>query len=175
MVTKATTVSLGAVVAEKIGNPVSIPPKVSSSASGSAFSNSASSVSAVNASQAVKRVYTDMTRLTSIVHSNSSSPPAKRSQLLANCPINALNIFQREWGTKGRVVAKSNMKTWVNQKGPGKHFTFDPKDRSGEIRCTAFNEEADRYFGMLQIGKVCIITKALERSMFFSVRGESLS
>ena len=160
MITKATTVSPGAVVAEKIGNPVNIPSNASSSASAPASSNGASGVSAVNASPAAKRVYTDMSRLTSNVQANSPSPPAKRSQLLATCPINALNLFQRNWTTKGRVVAKSPMRTWNNQKGSGKLFSFDLKDDSGEVRCTAFNQEADRYFERLQVGKVYIVSKA---------------
>lgn len=57
-------------------------------------------------------------------------------------PINSINPYQNKWVIKARVTAKPAIRTWSNQRGEGKLFSMDLKDHSGEIRATAFNEEA---------------------------------
>ncbi len=46
------------------------------------------------------------------------------------------------------------MKTWSNAKGDGKLFSIDMLDESGEIRGTFFNQQADKFFALIEAGKV---------------------
>lgn len=74
-------------------------------------------------------------------------------------PISGLSPYQNKWVIMARVMSKSNIRTWSNQKGEGKLFSFDLCDESGEIRATAFNQQCDKYFDMLEVDKVYYITK----------------
>uniref|UniRef100_A0A8C4IHW7 Replication protein A subunit n=1 Tax=Dicentrarchus labrax TaxID=13489 RepID=A0A8C4IHW7_DICLA len=59
-----------------------------------------------------------------------------------------------------RVTNKSSIRTWSNSKGEGKLFSFETVDESGEIKITAFNKEVDRFFSLVEQGKVYYISKA---------------
>lgn len=52
------------------------------------------------------------------------------------------------------------MRTWSNQKGEGKLFNVNFLDETNEIRATAFNDQADALFDVLQEGKVFYVSKA---------------
>lgn len=52
------------------------------------------------------------------------------------------------------------MRNWSNSRGDGKLFNFEIADESGEIRITAFNKEADKFFTLVEPGKVYLISKA---------------
>lgn len=60
---------------------------------------------------------------------------------------------------KARVTAKTAVKTWSNARGEGKLFSMDLKDETGEIRATAFKNEVDRFFDLIQVDKVYYISK----------------
>ena len=46
-------------------------------------------------------------------------------------------------------------------KGEGKLFSFDLLDAAGgEIRVTAFNAEVDKFFPMIEVGGVILLSKA---------------
>ncbi len=60
------------------------------------------------------------------------------------------------WTIKARVSNKGQIRTYENARGPGKLFSCDLVDQSGDIRATAFNAECDKYYPMLEIGKVCL-------------------
>jgi replication factor A1 len=48
-----------------------------------------------------------------------------------------------------------------NARSDGKFFSFDLLDKEGgEVRIVAFNEQADKYLNMIQIGNVYTLTKA---------------
>eukprot|EP00064_Thunnus_orientalis_P011748 superscaffoldBa00001730_g11779 len=64
------------------------------------------------------------------------------------------------WTIRARVTNKSNVRTWSNSKGEGKLFSFDIVDESGEIKITAFNNEVDKFFSLVEQGKVYYISKA---------------
>ncbi|XP_014664472.1 PREDICTED: cell death protein 3-like isoform X2 [Priapulus caudatus] len=113
---------------------------------------------------------------------NVSAPPAKKPSFYSNkapampvggnqertpgstqaaiFPIDSLTPYQNRWSIKVRVTKKTNIRTWSNSRGEGKLFSLDLIDESGEIRATAFNQECDKYFDMLELDKVYIITKA---------------
>lgn len=55
---------------------------------------------------------------------------------------------------KARVTNKSDIRTWSNSRGEGKLFSMDLIDESGEIRCTAFKNQCDRFYDLIE---VCII------------------
>ncbi len=40
---------------------------------------------------------------------------------------------------------------FTTQKGDGRLFSFDLADKDGEIRATAFNEQADKFYDLLQV------------------------
>ncbi|XP_014677373.1 PREDICTED: replication protein A 70 kDa DNA-binding subunit-like [Priapulus caudatus] len=113
---------------------------------------------------------------------NVSAPPAKKPSFYSNkapampvggnqertpgstqaaiFPIDSLTPYQNRWSIKVRVTKKSSIRTWSNSRGDGKLFSLDLIDESGEIRATAFNQECDKYFDMLELDKVYIISKA---------------
>lgn len=66
-------------------------------------------------------------------------------------PINALSPYQNKWVIKARVTAKSAIRTWSNAKGEGKLFSMDLMDESGQIRVTAFRDQVDKYYDMIEV------------------------
>ena len=52
---------------------------------------------------------------------------------------------------KARIVSKSAIRTWSNSRGEGKLFSMDLVDESGEIRCTAFRDQCDKFYDMLEV------------------------
>ncbi|XP_023272389.1 replication protein A 70 kDa DNA-binding subunit isoform X4 [Seriola lalandi dorsalis] len=88
---------------------------------------------------------------------SSSSSPGSSAKVI---PIASLNPYQSKWTIRARVTNKSNVRTWSNSKGEGKLFSFDIVDESGEIKITAFNKEVDKFFSLVEQGKVYYISKA---------------
>lgn len=74
-------------------------------------------------------------------------------------PISSLSPYQNKWVIKARVMFKGPMRTWNNAKGEGKLFSMDLMDESGEIRATAFKEQADKFYDMVQVDAVYLISK----------------
>jgi replication factor A1 len=64
------------------------------------------------------------------------------------------------WTIKARVSNKGQIRTYENARGPGKLFSCDLVDQSGEIRATAFNAECDKFHSMLEIGEVRTVAEA---------------
>jgi replication factor A1 len=52
---------------------------------------------------------------------------------------------------KVRVIQKSPIRTWSNDRGQGKLFSMDLIDESGEIRATAFNEECEKFYSSIKV------------------------
>ncbi|PRQ46937.1 putative nucleic acid-binding protein [Rosa chinensis] len=75
-------------------------------------------------------------------------------------PINALNPYQGRWAIKARVTAKGDQRRYNNARGDGKVFSFDLLDsEGGEIRVTCFNAVLDRFYDIIEVGKVYLISK----------------
>ncbi|PSR81846.1 replication factor-a protein 1 [Coniella lustricola] len=73
-------------------------------------------------------------------------------------PIEAVSPYAHKWTIKARVSAKSDIKTWHKNTGEGKLFSVNLLDESGEIKATAFNDQVDQFFDLLQEGSVYYIS-----------------
>uniref|UniRef100_A0AAQ6A8A5 Replication protein A subunit n=1 Tax=Amphiprion ocellaris TaxID=80972 RepID=A0AAQ6A8A5_AMPOC len=93
---------------------------------------------------------------TSPLKATSTSPGSTAKAM----PIANLNPYQSKWTIRARVTNKSNIRTWSNSRGEGKLFSFEIVDESGEIKITAFNNEVDKFFSLVEQGKVYYISKA---------------
>ncbi|KAH0947912.1 hypothetical protein HN011_011695 [Eciton burchellii] len=80
---------------------------------------------------------------------------------IATTPIAALSPYQNRWVIKVRVTSKSAIRTWSNSRGEGKLFSMDLIDESGEIRCTAFKDQCDKFFDMIEAGNVYYISRCI--------------
>jgi replication factor A1 len=143
----------GSVVGKKLGDPQSVdvksipqaPQKENLNANGGAASSST-----FNRNPYQKREETFNQSL------NSSSANLNDHLTM---PIDSLSPYQNKWVIKARVTAKSAIRTWSNPKGEGKLFSFDLCDEGGEIRATAFRDQVDKFYDMLEVDKVYYITK----------------
>uniref|UniRef100_A0A674NJ47 Replication protein A subunit n=1 Tax=Takifugu rubripes TaxID=31033 RepID=A0A674NJ47_TAKRU len=85
--------------------------------------------------------------------SPAKGSPAKFSPTKAS-------VFSPRWTIRARVMNKSSIRTWNNSRGEGKLFSFEIVDESGEMKITAFNKEVDKFFSLVEQGKVYYISKA---------------
>ena len=90
-----------------------------------------------------------------------SSPLASASPLVAAraTPIEGLNPYSNKWLIKARVVSKSEMRTFSNDRGQSSVFSVDLCDDSAEIRATAWREVADRLYPSIGVGKTYLISR----------------
>jgi len=75
------------------------------------------------------------------------------------CPISSITPYSNKWLIKGRVTSKTNKRTWNNAKGEGVLFAFDIKDDSGDIRMTAFKAECEKFFDMIKVDDVVLVSR----------------
>ncbi|KAI0053916.1 replication factor-a protein [Auriscalpium vulgare] len=90
-------------------------------------------------------------------------------------PIEALSPYQNNWRIRARVIQKSDIKTFSNQRGDGKLFNVTLLDDSAEIKATAFNAVVDELYDKLQENKVYYISKArvnLAKKKFSTIQNE---
>lgn len=75
-------------------------------------------------------------------------------------PIAALTPYQNNWRIKARVVQRSDIRHYSNQRGEGRFFSVTLMDDSGEIKGTAWNAVVDDLFEKLQENRVYFFSKA---------------
>ncbi|XP_050420313.1 replication protein A 70 kDa DNA-binding subunit [Adelges cooleyi] len=147
----------GDVVGVKIGDPKPI----SESSGQDSVPNGSSAVS--DASVANKKV--SPIKPPQAVHSSGMNNGLQKDIDTSNIhPINSLSPYQNKWTIRARVMSKSAIRTWTNQRGDGKLFSMDLVDEQGEIRATAFNNECDKFYDMVEVNKVYFITRGVVKT-----------
>ncbi|KAL5203099.1 hypothetical protein ABZP36_014051 [Zizania latifolia] len=92
------------------------------------------------------------------------SPAARNDSTTRIVPITALNPYQITWTIKARVTAKTDIRHWNNAKGSGAVFSFDLLDaHGGEIRASCFKEAVDKFYSLIEVGKVYLISRGTLR------------
>jgi replication factor A1 len=96
------------------------------------------------------------------VSSATAQPQSRQAGNRANpvYPIAALTPYQNNWRIKARVVQKSDIRHYSNQRGEGRFFSVTLMDDSGEIKGTAWNAVVDDLFEKLQENRVYFFSKA---------------
>ncbi|XP_047503959.1 replication protein A 70 kDa DNA-binding subunit [Pieris napi] len=147
IIVAVTIIASGSEVGKKLGNPMT-------------WSEYAAKTSP-QALPAVARPKPAPSRPMSSMANSSASTNLDSSMLSSQMthPITSLSPYQNKWVIKARVMTKSPIRTWSNAKGEGKLFSCDLCDESGEIRATAFRNECDKFYDMLQIDKVYYISR----------------
>lgn len=153
IILELTVLQDGALVGERIGNPST---KVFTGES--SLNTNVSSTTSSSKPPAVSRAVESKPSMS--YNSNGGSSLANQSM---NCsityPISSLSPYQNKWVIKARVMSKSNIRSWSNAKGEGKLFSFDVMDESGEIRCTAFKDQCDKFYDVIEVDRVYFISK----------------
>jgi replication factor A1 len=90
------------------------------------------------------------------VKSNHADTTPETIQITA---ISALNPFHNKWVIRGRVVTKSDIRHFTNQRGEGRLFSLEVADKTGQIKVACFSECVDIFYPMFEVGKVYTISK----------------
>ncbi|KAI5176673.1 replication factor A1, partial [Pancytospora epiphaga] len=77
--------------------------------------------------------------------------------------IKDINPFQEHWMVKGRITAKTEIKTFTSAKGQGKLFSFELVDKTAQVKCVVFSENVDAFFPLVELNKVITINNATIR------------
>ncbi len=91
--------------------------------------------------------------------------PTNTHGSMAIYPIESLSPYAHKWTIKARVSQKSDIRYWHKASGEGKLFSVNLLDETGEIKATAFNEQVDQYFDILQEGQVYYISSPCRVSL----------
>lgn len=132
----------GTEVQQKIGNPISIVEATGKKTN--SLGASSNSASTAKPEPPTRNSYKP----------NASAMNSTMSQSISDGlthPISSLSPYQNKWVIKVRVTSKTAIRSWNNAKGEGKLFSMDLMDESGEIRATAFKEQCDKYYDLIQV------------------------
>lgn len=132
----------GEEVGSTIGNPVGIDSKETTNTETN------------NAEHVATRPVEQPSVLPNRTHNSSAANSTLNSSIVdgrVTHPISSLSPYQNKWVIKARITARSAIRTWSNAKGEGKLFSVDLMDESGQIRATAFREQVDKFYDMLEV------------------------
>ncbi|KAH3732173.1 Replication protein A 70 kDa DNA-binding subunit [Pelomyxa schiedti] len=91
---------------------------------------------------------------------SAASAPNEDISKSAIFPVNSLNPYQLKWVIKVRVTQKGQIREWKNTKGSGRLFSVDLlDDKGGEIRMTGFQDSIDKFYELLQVDHVYLISR----------------
>ncbi|KAF8389712.1 hypothetical protein HHK36_024231 [Tetracentron sinense] len=96
------------------------------------------------------------THSSSLSHSITMSPPARRCQ-----PIDSLNPYQRKWTIMARVIRKWNVKHVSGPRGVKRYLKLVLLDEERDIDVTMFDEVIDKFCSTLENGKVYYISNGV--------------
>eukprot|EP00879_Flechtneria_rotunda_P025305 GHRR01026883.1.p1 GENE.GHRR01026883.1~~GHRR01026883.1.p1 ORF type:complete len:797 (+),score=258.36 GHRR01026883.1:172-2562(+) len=90
-----------------------------------------------------------------------AGPVTQTNEPLRIVPVKSLNPYLSRWTIKARCTQKGEVRRWSNPRSEGKLFSFDLVDKDGtEIRATAWNDQVDHFYDMVQVGHIFMISKA---------------
>ncbi|XP_065830843.1 replication protein A 70 kDa DNA-binding subunit-like [Oscarella lobularis] len=133
---------------------VETPPKKPATSS---FTGSTTSVFSEKKTSGMGKGFHNKPTMMTSAAASSRSP--KSDQPPRIFPIKSLNPYQSRWTIRARVANKTPMKTWSNSRGDGQLFSIDLVDESDEIRGTAFNDQARKFFDVIEKGKMYYISR----------------
>ena len=114
---------------------------------------------------------------TAPVSSPAAQPQKRQAETRGNpvYPITGLTPYQNNWRIKARVVQKSDIRTYSNQRGEGRLFSVVFMDDSAEIKGTAWNAMVDELYDKLQENRVYFVSRArvnLAKKKFSTVNND---
>ena len=134
---------------EKVGAPTTLQGPLGSGMSVSSASGTPAPAPAEQAPTPAPQPHTSA----SAMYVSTSSPQRHVYPIEGLCP------YQNNWTIRVKVKQKSDIRTYSNTCGDGKLFSATLMDETGEIKATAFNNNADEFFPKLQEGKTYYISK----------------
>ena len=114
---------------------------------------------------------------TAAVSSPAAQPQKRQAEARGNpiYPITGLTPYQNNWRIKARVVQKSDIRTYSNQRGEGRFFSVVLMDDSAEIKGTAWNAMVDELYDKFQENRVYLVSRArvnLAKKKFSTVQND---
>lgn len=129
---------------------------------GAVQSEIASSTPSLNAKPATATSSISAPQARSVPKLNSGGSGSQNSRPIF--AIEQISPYQNNWTIKARVSFKGELKKWQNNRGEGHILNVNLLDSSGEIRATAFNDNAIKFNEILQEGKASLFRFKSESS-----------
>ncbi|EAN32381.2 replication factor-a protein 1 (rpa1) family protein [Theileria parva strain Muguga] len=91
--------------------------------------------------------------------SNPYDPPVNKTKKdVPLTKISDLTLYTPKWSIRARVVFKSEIRKFNNQRGESQLFSVDLCDSNGEIRAVFFGESVNKWYSFLEEGQVYSIS-----------------